>query len=88
MLSHYIKIAWRNILRKKLFAAINILGLAIGLSACIVIFLIIRHDLSFDKFHENGEQIYRIYSEFSSPYDGVNRGVVTALPVKPTNSNT
>ena len=79
MLAHYIKIAWRNILRKKLFAAINILGLAIGLSACIVIFLIIRHDLSFDKFHKNGERIYRIYSAFSGPYDGVNRGVVTAI---------
>lgn len=77
MLSHYIKIAWRNILRKKLFAAINILGLAIGLAVCIVIFLIIRHELSYDKFHAGSNRIYRVYTTFSGAFEATSRGVVS-----------
>lgn len=63
MLKNYFKIAWRNIVRHKVYAAINVLGLALGISACIVIYLITGYELSFDKFHTDKERIYRIIGE-------------------------
>ena len=58
MLLNYFKIAWRNLLRHKLFSAINVLGLAIGLACSMVIALYVFNQLSFDCFH--GANIYRI----------------------------
>lgn len=78
MLFTYIKIAWRNLLRKKLYAAINVIGLAIGLCTCLVIFLIVKFELSFDKHHAESERIYRVYTEFSGVFEGKNRGVISA----------
>ncbi len=60
MLKNYFKIAWRNFQRNKVFSLINIFGLAIGISACLVIFLIAGHELSYDRFHPDKERIYRI----------------------------
>ncbi len=48
-------------LRQKLYASINILGLAIGLSICILIFLFVRHELSYDRFYPGPDRIYRVY---------------------------
>jgi len=78
MFVNYLKIAWRNLLRNKLFAMINIVGLAVGLAVCIVIFLIVSYELSFDKFHADGDRIYRIHSVFTGGISGKNRGVATA----------
>jgi putative ABC transport system permease protein len=63
MIRNYFKIAWRNIYRHKGYATINILGLALGICACIVIYLITSFELSFDKFHPDKERIYRIVGE-------------------------
>jgi putative ABC transport system permease protein len=63
MIKSYFKIAWRNIYRHKGYATINILGLALGICACIVIYLITSFELSFDKFHPDKERIYRIVGE-------------------------
>src|SRR5438552_2719497 len=63
MIKNYFIIAWRNISRHKVYTAINVLGLALGVSACIVIYLITSYDLSFDKFHPHKERIYRIVGE-------------------------
>jgi putative ABC transport system permease protein len=60
MFKNYLKTALRNIKRNKNFFLINILGLAIGISCCILILQYIRHEFSFDKFHENSMYIYRI----------------------------
>jgi len=60
MFSYYIKIAFRNLTRNKLFSAINIFGLAVGLTGFILITLWVRYELSYDRFHENLENIYRI----------------------------
>ena len=60
MLKNYFKIAWRNILRNKLRTAIHILGLSIGIAICFVIFNVVTHSYSFDRFHVDGERIYRI----------------------------
>lgn len=78
MFFNYIKIAWRNILRKKMFAFINVLGLAIGISTCFVMLLMIDFESGFDKEHAAGDRIYRMYSTFSGAFSGTNRGTVTA----------
>lgn len=60
MLFNYIKIAFRNMIRNKTYSFINITGLAIGMAACILILLWVQDELSYDKFHENADDIYRI----------------------------
>lgn len=63
MLKNYFIVAWRNISRHKVYTLINITGLAFGICACLVIYLINSYDLSFDKFHPDGNRIYRIVGE-------------------------
>ena len=60
MFKNYVKIAVRNIKRHKGFSLINTAGLAIGISCCILILQYVRHEFSFDKFHENSKSIYRV----------------------------
>ncbi len=63
MLRNYLKIAWRNIQRHKVYTAINVIGLSLGISACVIIYLIAAYDFSFDKFHPDKDRIYRIVGE-------------------------
>lgn len=63
MFKNYFKTAFRNFLRNKLFSFINVFGLAIGLAICTVIYLWIDQELSYDRFHENADRIYRIERE-------------------------
>lgn len=60
MIRNYLTIAWRVITRNRLYTAINILGLALGICGCIVIWLVAAYELSFDKFHPDGDRIYRL----------------------------
>jgi hypothetical protein len=60
MIRNYFKIAFRNIIRHKAFAAINIAGLAIGMTCSIFILLWVQNELSYDRFHKNADEIYRI----------------------------
>jgi len=60
MIKNYFKIAFRNIIRHKAFAAINIAGLAIGMTCSIFILLWVQNELSYDRFHKNEDEIYRI----------------------------
>ncbi len=60
MLSNYLKIAWRSILRDKSFSLINIGGLSIGIAACLLILQYVAYERSYDKFHQNAGQIYRV----------------------------
>ena len=60
MLKNYIKIAWRNIFRQKLFSVINILGLAVSLSAFFTIIQYVGFEKSYDRFHEKADEIYRV----------------------------
>ncbi len=64
MFRNYINIAFRNIWKHKFFSFINISGLAIGISASLVIFLIVQYDFSFDKHHKDSDRIYRAVSNF------------------------
>ena len=60
MIKNYLKIAFRNIIRHKAFAAINIAGLAIGMACSIFILLWVQNELSYDRFNKNANEIYRI----------------------------
>jgi len=68
MINNYIKTTLRNIRKHRTLSIINILGLTIGLSAVILIGIYVRHEISFDRFHENAENIYRI--ERKGVFDG------------------
>ena len=67
MFKNYFNIAVRNLKRNKIFSLINIAGLAIGISASLVIYLIVQHEFSFDKFHKDGDRIYRVVSKIEFP---------------------
>ncbi|MEO6978337.1 MAG: ABC transporter permease, partial [Mucilaginibacter sp.] len=58
MIFNYIKIAWRNLVKQKLFSLINITGLAVGLAVCIMIMMYVAHENSYDQFHKNAPRIF------------------------------
>ncbi|MEP7373249.1 MAG: ABC transporter permease [Chitinophagaceae bacterium] len=60
MIKNYLKVAWRNLVKSKVFSFINILGLTIGITVCMMIFLFIMNEFSFDKFHKQEKNIYRV----------------------------
>jgi len=64
MFKNYFKIGWRNLLRHKTYAAINIIGLSLGIACAILIFTLVTFHLSFDSFHPDLGRIYRITTEF------------------------
>ena len=63
MIKNYLKIAWRNLVRNKTFSLINIVGLAIGLACFIMIALYVADELSYDRYNEKADRIYRINSD-------------------------
>ena len=67
MLRNYLTVAYRNLVRYKVYSAINITGLAIGIAFCILTFLYIHHEWTYDAFHKNADQIYRVYAEYRGP---------------------
>jgi ABC-type antimicrobial peptide transport system permease subunit len=67
MFKNHLKVAWRIIMRNKTYSLINVLGLALGLAACIIIYVITSYELSFDRFHPDGDRIYRIVGEAGMP---------------------
>jgi putative ABC transport system permease protein len=80
MIKNYFKIALRSFWKHKLFTLINIIGLSIGISAALVIYLIVHFDFTFDKFHKDGDRIYRVVSNFSFQGEkGYNSGVCGPL---------
>lgn len=60
MLKNYVKIAVRNFMKHRLYSFINVFGLAIGMAACLMIYLWVQDELSYDRFHRNAEKIYRV----------------------------
>ena len=63
MFKNYYKVAFRNILSKKMFSLINISGLALGMAACLGIFYYVSYEFSYEEFFEDSEHIYRVYFE-------------------------
>lgn len=64
MLKNYFKIAWRNLLHNKVYSLINIWGLTVGLACSLLIFLYVIDEMSFDKIHDNYENIHKIESQY------------------------
>ncbi len=65
MLRNYLKIALRHLHKNKLYAFVNIIGLAIGICSCLLIGIYIAHELSYDKFHQNHDRITRVTWEYN-----------------------
>jgi putative ABC transport system permease protein len=83
MLKNYLTIGIRNLVRNKGYAVLNIIGLAIGIAACLLIFTVVQFELSYDTFHSKYDRIYRVVIEDKFP-DGqasYNPGVPSPLPV-------
>ncbi|MFT3705379.1 MAG: ABC transporter permease [Agriterribacter sp.] len=89
MIKNYFKTAWRSIVHDRSFSFINIIGLTIGISAALVIFLIVQYDLSFDTFEKDGDRIYRVVSDYDfSGKISHSPGVPHAMPVAVQNEVT
>lgn len=87
MIRNYIKVAIRYLLRHKGYTAINILGLAVGITSCILIMLFIRSEFSYDKFHSKANRIYRL-AQFEK-YEGEDfKNTVTPLSMGPVMQQT
>lgn len=79
MLNNYLKIAWRNLKTNKLFSAINILGLSIGLSITLLLFLFISNEFSFNGMYPKKDRIYRVLTKTDAQFD--NEIWATSAPV-------
>src|SRR3954447_6395212 len=89
MFKNYITVAFRNFWRNKIFSLINIIGLAIGISASLVIYLLVHYDFTFDKFEKDGDSIYRVVSDFTFSGESFkNSGVPSPMPTAVKNEVT
>lgn len=82
MFRNYFKITVRNLQRHKGFSIINLFGLATGIATCILIFLWVNEEVSYDTFHENSESLFRIESDYQSP-NGIRHTTVSPTPLAP-----
>jgi putative ABC transport system permease protein len=82
MFRNYLKIALRNIRKHKGYSFINIAGLAIGVAACFLLFLWVKDELSYDRYHEKADRIFRVISQ-SEAEGRVNRFAYTPAPLRP-----
>lgn len=82
MFKNYLKIALRNIRKHKGYSFINIAGLAIGVAACLLLFFWVQDELSYDRHHQNVDQIYRVVSQYESE-GRVRRSARTSAPLGP-----
>jgi putative ABC transport system permease protein len=67
MIKNYFKVAVRNLLRNRFFSFINIMGLAVGMTACSLIFRYVRYETSYDSFHTKADRIYRVVVDVTTP---------------------
>ncbi|MET3981561.1 putative ABC transport system permease protein [Mucilaginibacter sp. UYP25] len=83
MLKTHFKIAWRSISRNKVYTGINVLGLSLGICACLIIYLITSFELSYDTFHPDKERIYRVVASLrnASGVEDSEAGTIPALPI-------
>ncbi|MEJ2614219.1 MAG: ABC transporter permease [Ignavibacteriaceae bacterium] len=82
MIKNYIKTAFRNLRKNKSFSLINISGLAIGIAGCLIIFLYISDQLSYDKFYKHSKNIYRLVLDIKSG-NTINKYSTTSPPMGP-----
>ena len=70
MIRNYLKIAVRNLLKYRFISSINLFGLTVGLTCCLLILTFILHELSYDKFQPNADRVYRVTRSFNNPETG------------------
>lgn len=80
MIKSYLLTAYRTLVRNKEYTFINIAGLSVSIASCLLLFYIIRYELSFDTFHENANRIYRITNEVKYP-EGMDYGEGVPAPL-------
>lgn len=83
MLKNYFLVAFRSLIRDKFYSAINILGLALGITCCLLIMIYISDELSYDRLHSKADRIYRL-NEFMEDESGGERSSSLPFPVGPT----
>jgi putative ABC transport system permease protein len=82
MIKNYFKIAWRNMVRNRLYSIINIGGLAVGMAVSFMLLLYVYNEFSFDKFNKNGDRLYQV--ERNQPSNGeIMTGNATPIPLAP-----
>ncbi len=74
MFKNYLKTAWRNLWRNKFYSVINITGLAVGLAVGIMILLWVQDEFSYDRFHVNAANIYKVNSHLGKGSDCISVG--------------
>lgn len=62
MIKNYLKIAFRNLFKQKIYTAINLVGLGVASAFFILVYWYVKQEKSFDQFHQNGKQLYRLES--------------------------
>ena len=80
MVKNHLKTAWQNLRSHKAYVAVNTVGLVVGIAACVLVFLLIQYETSFDNFHKNKERIYRVVSATKTDA-GMNYSKASAFPV-------
>ena len=80
MIKNYFKIAWRNLAKYKFISFINLFGLTVGLTCCLLITTYILNELSYDKFNKNAENIYRVTRTFNDKNGVVSLTLSTVAP--------
>ncbi|TDH24204.1 FtsX-like permease family protein [Segetibacter sp. 3557_3] len=83
MITHYFKIAIRNFRRNKLFSFINVFGLGLSMSVCLLVLLRLNHQLSYDGFHSRAKELYRINTVLTSRDGSTYRMASSAMPLAP-----
>ncbi|MEO0340045.1 MAG: ABC transporter permease, partial [Bacteroidota bacterium] len=83
MIFNHLKLAWRQLTKYKFYSLINIGGLSIGVACCIIILLYIQYELSYDAYHENADDIYRVALDINlNQSDDI--GIAVPAPLGPT----
>ncbi|WP_291199591.1 ABC transporter permease [Dyadobacter sp.] len=77
MLKNYFKIAFRNLWKHKVFSFINIMGLTVGMSACLLISMYVNFELTYDAFHSKSDRIYRLVTDVITPSETINAGITS-----------
>ena len=77
MIKNYFKIGWRNLRKNKVFSVINILGLSLGMAACLLILQYVNFELSYDHFNKNASDVYRVVNDRYQNNKLIQHGTIT-----------
>src|SRR6516162_5733132 len=82
MIKNYLKIAWRNLLKNKVYSIINILGLAAGMAVALLIGLWIYDEITYDNYHTNHAQLAQVMTSFYNDHDSIDgTGQAVCMPI-------